>query len=222
MKTLDLSHPHRRAHFDHFRALANPHFGITANVDVTDFLEHLRQSAGWRFTPCVVYLITRAALSVAAFTYRIRGEEVVIHDNLRPSYAVPTRHAGVFSFCTVPFRKDPSEFHLAATETEKRMFDAPSFSDEPGADDYLFLSAFPWVSFTSVQHAMPAGDRSDSVPRIAWGKYFRQGDRILLPLAVQAHHAVVDGSDLGAFYREIENLLKKTEKIFTDQTGRLP
>ena len=48
------------------------------------------------------------------------------------------------------------------------------FEDEEGRDDFLFLSAIPWISFTSFSHAMhytPA----DSVPRITWGKSFKEG-----------------------------------------------
>ncbi|MFT6486301.1 MAG: chloramphenicol O-acetyltransferase type A [Neolewinella sp.] len=35
-----------------------------------------------------------------------------------------------------------------------------------------------------------------------------------MPLAVQAHHAVVDGSDLGRYYERIQLLLNKSEEIF--------
>lgn len=93
------------------------------------------------------------------------------------------------------------------------METAPSFEDEEGADNYLFLSAFPWASFTSITHAMHHHP-GDSVPRITWGKYFKQGDRVLMPLGVQAHHAIVDGSDLGKYYQKIQRLLNQSEEIF--------
>lgn len=214
--------PHRQAHFAHFNAMANPHFGITAEVDITEFLALVRRSPTLRFTPAIVYLITRAAMEVQAFKWRIRGckgaddgaVEVVEHANLRPSFAVPTAKSSAFSFCTVVYDKDPLAFHTAAEAMMERMKTAPSFKDEPGADDYLFLSTFPWASFTSVTHAMPAGDQSDSVPRIVWGKYFKREEKTLMPLAVQAHHAVVDGSDLGRYFQVIQQLLKKSEEIF--------
>jgi chloramphenicol O-acetyltransferase type A len=214
--------PHRQKHFAHFHGLANPHFGVTVEVDVTVFLALVRRSPTLRFTPAIVYLITRAALEVEAMRWRIRrcaGEdgkavEVVAHDNLRPSFAVPTANSSAFSFCTVPYLTDPVAFHASAEATMERMKTDPSFEDEPGADDYLFLSSFPWASFTSVTHAMPAGDKSDSVPRIVWGKYFQRDGKTLMPLAVQAHHAVVDGSDLGRYFQQIQRLLKKSDKIF--------
>jgi len=35
-----------------------------------------------------------------------------------------------------------------------------------------------------------------------------------MPLVAQAHHALVEGSDLGRYYQRIQQLLKKSEEIF--------
>ena len=215
MRTFTFTHPHRRAHFNHFRAMANPHFGVTVDVDVTELRRVARASPTLRFTPAVVYLVTRAALEVRPLRWRIRGEEIVEHGNLRPSWAVPTQVKGAFSFCTVTYDADPVAFHAAAVEETARMQEQPSFEDEPGADDYLFLSSFPWATFTSITHAMP-GPPGDSVPRLVWGKHYERDGKTWMPLAVQAHHAVVDGSDLGAYYGVMKRLLGEVDKIFSD------
>ena len=137
-----------------------------------------------------------------------------MHENLRPSFAVPTAGSSAFSFCTVTYDEDPVVFHEAADSMMERMKHNPSFEDEPGADDFLFLSTFPWASFTHVTHAMPGASSGDSVPRIVWGKYHKVSDKVMMPLAVQAHHAVVDGSDLGHYYKRIQLLLNKSDEIF--------
>ena len=79
----------------------------------------------------------------------------------------------------------------------------PSLEDQPGRDDYLFLSAIPWVSFTSIQHAMHFHPH-DSVPRISWGKFFEQNGKILMPVSIQAHHALVDGRHMGAYFETLQ------------------
>lgn len=206
---------HRQKHFDHFRKMSNPHFGITANVDITDFLDYVRNSPTLRFTPAIVYLIGRAAMETPSFRWRIRGAEVVEHDVLQPSFAVPTADSSAFSFCTVSWEENPVAFHRQAEDQMRRMKTDPSFEDEPGQDNYLYLSAFPWASFTSVTHAMDYVD-GDCIPRITWGKYFRQEGKAMMPLAVQAHHALVDGSELGTYFRRIQHLLNDSDKIFTD------
>lgn len=222
MKTIQFD-AHRQQHFNHFNGLASPHFGVTVNVDITELLDVVRRSPTLRFTPAIVYLITRTALEVQPFRWRIRGckaedeeskVEVVEHETLRPSWAVPTKVSSAFSFCTVGYDPDPLVFHQAAVAKMEQMKTSPTFTDEQGADDYLFLSTFPWASFTSVTHAMPLGTKADSVPRIVWGKYFHQGDKALMPLAVQGHHAVVDGSDLGRYFQLMQQYLKKSATIF--------
>ncbi|SEQ64131.1 CatA-like O-acetyltransferase [Neolewinella agarilytica] len=213
MKKISFEDPHRRLHFDFFRNMDSPHFGITADVDITIFLDCVRRSPGLRFTPAIVYLITQTALEISPFCWRIRGEEVVAHDNLKPSFTVPTAASSVFSFCTVPYLQDPTDFHTLAEETIEAMKENPSFEDEPGADDYLFLSAFPWASFTSITHAMNHSP-ADSIPRITWGKYYKRDQKVFLPLGVQAHHALVDGSDIGRYYQLLEQKLKDSENIF--------
>lgn len=215
MKKITFPDDHRKRHFAFFSNMDNPHFGITANVDITDFLDIVRKSPELRFTPAMVYLIGRVATEVEPFRWRIRGEDVVAHDVLQPSFAVPTKHSHAFSFCTVPWQQDPLAFHQDAVAKMEAMANEPSFEDEEGQDNYLFLSAFPWASFTSVTHAMDT-QRGDSVPRITWGKYFKEGDKTVMPLAVQAHHALVDGSDLGKYYQQMQRLLHKSTEIFAD------
>jgi chloramphenicol O-acetyltransferase type A len=91
----------------------------------------------------------------------------------------------------------------------QRRQSEPSFEDEPGRDDFLFLSAMPWVSFTGVQHAMHLTP-ADSVPRIVWGKYYQQEGRTFLPVSVQVHHALVNGLEIGRFFAFLEEKFQKT------------
>lgn len=213
MKSITFPDTHRQKHFEHFRKMDRPHFGITADVEITEFLDCVRMSPSLRFTPAIVYLIGRTAMEVLPFRWRLRGEEVIEHDSLQPSFAVPTAESSAFSFCTVQWQQDPWLFHQHTESRMEAMMKAPSFEDAPGEDNYLFLSAFPWASFTSVTHAMDHSP-GDSIPRITWGKYYKRDGKAFMPLAVQAHHALVDGSDLGRYYQKIQQLLRQSEKIF--------
>jgi len=137
----------------------------------------------------------------------------VEHEAVHPSFTVYTEVADVFSFCTVNYTKHAGAFIKNAVEISEEMRLNPSLEDEPGRDDYLFLSAIPWVSFTSIQHAIPLNP-SDSVPRISWGKFFKANDKVFMPLAVQAHHAVVDGRHTGQFFERIQEIANHPEAYF--------
>ncbi|MBP7321279.1 MAG: chloramphenicol acetyltransferase, partial [Lachnospiraceae bacterium] len=45
---------------------------------------------------------------------------------------------------------------------------------------------------------------ADSNPRITWGKYHEVNGRIMIPVSILAHHALVDGLHIGNFYKKIE------------------
>lgn len=73
-------------------------------------------------------------------------------------------------------------------------------------DDLLYMTAIPWVSFTSFQHTIQL-QPADSIPRFVWGKFFEEGELLKMPLSVQAHHALMDGVHVGKLYAEVQDYL---------------
>ncbi|MEL6924543.1 MAG: CatA-like O-acetyltransferase, partial [Bacteroidota bacterium] len=205
MKTIHFTDPHRRRHFEFFNRMDQPHFGVTMNLDVTKWMRYLKSNQ-LPFTPTMVYNIAFTANQIPAFRYRIRGQVVVEHEVVHPSFTVKTDVSEVFSFCTVEYAEKYEIFKARALDRMEAMRVDPSFEDEPGRDDYLFLSAAPWVSFTSVQHAMHYSP-ADSVPRIVWGKIFEEGSQLKMPFSITAHHAVVDGMHVGQYVELIQSVL---------------
>ena len=212
MQLITFNDPHRQKHFEFFNAMDQPHFSLTANVDISTLLPYLKEQ-GISFTPAIVYLITRTGNEIPAFRWRIRGEAVVEHAYAHPSFTVLTEVSDVFSFCYVEYAPDAMDFVSRAKAAIQRMQVEPEMEDDPDRDDYFFLSSIPWVSFTNIQHAMHYSP-ADSVPRITWGRYFRQGDQVLMPLSVQAHHAVVDGQDVGRYFNRIQELMNDPSPVF--------
>jgi chloramphenicol O-acetyltransferase type A len=184
--------------------MASPHFNLCAPVDISSFLSHIK-TEGLPFSSCIVYAIAKTANAIPQFRWRIRKDKVIEHELVHPSFSVPCREEDVFSFCEVPYQDHLPSFLETADQKIRERFDEPIFEDEAGRDDYLFLSAIPWVSFSSLQHAMPMP--ADSVPRISWGKYYELGEKVLMPLSIQAHHAIVDGKHTGQFFHTLQALL---------------
>ena len=210
MKKIVFDQPHRKKHFEFFNGMNHPHFNICANIDVSSFLDHVKGN-GLPLTYCLVHAIASVANNIKEIRWRIRDGEVVEHQAVHPSFTVPNEQTDVFSFCTVPYDADRKAFLQSAEVVRERMKTDPSIEDEPGRDDYLFLSAIPWVSFTSMQHAMSYHPH-DSVPRISWGKFFEQQGNTLMPLSVQAHHALVDGRHMGKYFEDIQEYINNTIK----------
>jgi chloramphenicol O-acetyltransferase type A len=214
MREINFKNPHRQKHFEFFNSMNHPHFNITANVDITHLLPYLKKNK-LPITPSIVYLVSRVANEISEFKWRIREGKVVEHNTVQPSFTVFTDVADVFSFCTVKYEKEAKVFIQKAFEKSEKMKKDPSFEDEIGRDDFLFLSSIPWVSFTSFKHAMRFHP-SDSVPRIVWGKFFESNGRMQMPLSVQVHHAVVDGRHVGYYFQKIEEVANAPEIYFGD------
>lgn len=206
MRVLDLETWPRRRHFELFRGMDYPHFGLCAEVDISSFQPAVR-AKGLSFTIAAAYVLARAANETPEFRLRIRGDQVVEHEVVHPSFVVINEQE-LFSFCTVPYRSDLVEFHSLARERMAQAQANPVLSDEPGQDDLLFMTSMPWVSFTSLSHPIHMHP-VDSVPRIAWGKFFTREGRTWMPVAVQAHHALMDGLHAGHYYQRVQQLFDR-------------
>lgn len=204
MRVVDLRTWPRRDHFAKFGAFRYPHFSMCAPVDVTAFGPAVRH-AGASLTAAVVYLISKVANEIPEFRYRIRGDAVIEHDTVHPSITVLLAES-LFGFAQFDYCEPFTAF---APQVAARMAQArqePTLSDAPGRDDLLFMSAIPWVSFTSFSHPMPTLP-ADSIPRFAWGKIYEEGSRRRMPLGVQGHHGLMDGWHVGCFYERAQALL---------------
>lgn len=210
MRTIDLQTWSRREHFKFFNSFDHPHFGLCANVDLTQFLAYIKQN-GISFSVAIVYLITRTANAIPEFRYRIRPGAVIEHELVHPSYTILIKD-DLFSFCTLEYMENFPAFAGKAVGQIAFTKEHPALEDTPGNDDLLFMTALPWVSFTSFMHPMNL-QPADSVPRFAWGKYFEEGGVIKMPLGVQAHHALMDGIHVGRYYEQIQESLYHPELV---------
>ena len=192
-----------------YRAMGAPHLGITADVEVTRLVERCAKENRSLFA-ATMHILVGAANHIPQLRQRIHtedGEDVVVeHDTVHPAFTVAVE-GGLFNFATVPFTTDPRAFAstVAAASTSQR--NNPVLRPfEDIRDDVLYMSCLPWMHFSSMTHPVHT-DRPDSVPRIAWGRYTRSGDTVTLPVSIQVHHALVDGSHLGAFFSKVQGHL---------------
>ena len=210
MRTIDMQTWSRREHFEKFKAFDHPHFGMGANVDLTRFYPLLKRR-GYSVTIGIAYVLSRAANAIPEFRFRIREGVVIEHEVVHPSITLLTGE-DLFSFCTMEYIEGFPEFASRAAEQMAYTKAHPTLKDEPGRDDFLFMTVIPWVSFTSFRHPMQLHP-ADSVPRFAWGKFFEEGGHLKVPLDVQGHHALMDGVHMGRFFSEVQDYLDHPDFI---------
>jgi chloramphenicol O-acetyltransferase type A len=179
-------------------------------MDLTNFLPAII-SAKISFTAVIMYLVARTANSIPEFRQRVREGNPIEHVVVHPSATILTKDE-LFTFCTVEYQADFKKFARITEEEISRVKSTPSLEEKFLDDNMLFMTSIPWVSFTSFMHPIRLNP-ADSVPRFAWGKYFKEGEKIKMPLSVQGHHAVMDGIHAARFYDQIQTLLDHPQKF---------
>ena len=209
MRTIDIQTWPRREHYELFSAYGYPHWGICANVDITRFYSAVKEG-GYSITIAIIYLITRTSNAIPEFRYRIRDDQVIEHEVVKPGFTILADEEA-FTFCFVDYVEEFASFAKTAAEKIAYVKDNPWVRQLPG-DDVLYMTAIPWVSFTGFLHPMRL-QPEDSIPRFAWGKFFDEGGLLKMPLGVQGHHALLDGIHVGKFYTILQDYLSNPEKI---------
>ncbi|MDL2299662.1 chloramphenicol acetyltransferase [Bacteroides sp. OttesenSCG-928-E20] len=199
-KLIDKSSWNRKEHFEHFSAFDDPFFGVTVNVDCTNIYRQAKEK-GVSFSLLLLHRVITAACKVEEFRYRIEGDTIVCYDSLVPEATV-ARADHTFSFASFEYDTDEDVFiQKAKAEIERLQHTTGLNKSGVFRPNAIHYSAVPWFAFTDMKH--PTNMRSgDSVPKISTGKYFREGERMLIPISITCHHGLMDGYHVNRFIEE--------------------
>lgn len=208
--TLDLSRWPRRQAFDHFRRFEQPFFSVCTRLDVARLEARVRAQQRGSLTLACYFIALQLAQRIEAFRYRLAGDQVLVHPSLDASTAL-LRDDGGLGFATLQRHDDFATFAAAAGARIQaaRAGQAP-FGHSGDELALIYFTSLPWIHFTSFSHAR-AGDLGDSIPRLAFGRIDSEGERRWMPLAIDVHHALMDGAQVGAFAQQFEAALVEPE-----------
>lgn len=208
-KYIDIESWPRKAQYKLFKQMDYPHFNICANVDITEMYSYVKAN-NISFFRAMIFLTSKIANNIKEFKYRMEDNKVVEYDFIHPAFTFLTQPE-VFSFCNVEYIDDFQCFLDKVDEKIEQLNGKVDIEDESNRNDRVFLTSMPWVSFTSVTHPINLSP-SDSIPRIAWGKYFEENGKLKLPLSVQVNHALMDGLHVGRYFSLLQDSLDDPSK----------
>ena len=192
----------RRDLFRLFMEYDAPSFNICAELDATRLLDFAR-ARRLSFFVAYHYLSTKVANELEPFRYRLRGGRVLVHERVDAG-AVLLLADESFTFVYFDFTEDFGAFHESAVAiVERARTEPPSLDARAERDDLIYHSVIPWVSFTSISHARDSR-RQNGIPKIAFGKYREAGGRVLMPVSVEVHHALMDGLHVGRYFERLQ------------------
>ncbi len=198
----------RREHIAFFRDYEDPTVNITTVVACPDFVTKAKVHNVPPFA-ALLFAIAEASLSVENFRWRLDDGEAVEIKQLKTGHTVLDKNNNL-NFSAIEHSNDFETFvgryiadrEIAHAATSLRL-------SEPQDRDHLYVTCTPWLFFTAFEHPIARyGDAS--IPNIAVGQFRFEDGSVCFPLAVQAHHGLVDGL-------HIHQLIEK----ITDRVGAL-
>ena len=197
---IDMNTDPRRAQYAFFRNVSNPWFGLTVQLDITDFLQATK---GEPFFHSFLYVVTRAFNAVPELRRRFLPDGTVVeYDRCSPSYTA-SKPDHTFAFCLVDCETESrAEFVAESIRRQEVAVCTEELEDEGDVLEHFFVSSLPWISYTQV--TVPSGPDGECNPRFEWGKYYEQSGRILLPFTIFVHHALADGWHVSQFFERLK------------------
>ncbi len=147
----------------------------------------------------------QAINAVNEFKQRILNGRVVQYDVV---------HAGVIillpdnniRFGMYEHDVDFAVFEANALKVKQNILATRQTDPRSQEQDVIHFSVVPWISFTSVSH--PRGlNKTESIPKITLGKFFKSGERMMLPVSVEVNHCLMDGYHVGLFAQHLEQAI---------------
>ncbi|MCD6447159.1 MAG: chloramphenicol acetyltransferase [Candidatus Marinimicrobia bacterium] len=201
---IDINTWDRKGPFQHFLKYSDPYFGICTNVDCTKAYARAKEM-DVSFFLYYFYLSLDAANAMPEFRTRLENDKPVIYDKISGSPTV-LRDDGGLGFAMLEYENTFEDFLKKAEPELKRVKTTPKLDTSKDCAETIYYSILPWIKFTSVKHPVDLPN-TEGVPILTFGKTFKEGKRLMMPLGVHAHHALMDGTHVARFVESFQNRL---------------
>ncbi|MGC4041843.1 MAG: chloramphenicol acetyltransferase [Flavobacterium sp.] len=208
MKIIDVQSWNRKEHFEFFSKMASPYFGIVTEVDCTKAYETCKEK-NLSFFAYYLHKSMVAVNAVEELKYRIVDDAVVAFDTIHAGSTIG-REDGTFGFIFVNFTPDFDAFNkeLQQEILEVKNSTGLRLNNDDIKKSLIRHSTIPWNPFSGLLHPTNL-DKTESVPKITFGKFSIREGRKYLPVSIEAHHGLVDGFHISKYLAEFQLQLNK-------------
>ena len=206
---LDLATWSRKELFDFFIDYSHPYFNVCARVDITALVAFVRKRSDLRISVALHYFSLRLANEIEPFRYRLKDKDVYVYDVVHGGTTVLMPNE-TFIYAYFDYQPEFEQFARGMTKAVDEVRSGSGALKPTMRDDVMYHTTLPWMSFTSFAHARNKG-RGESIPRIVFGKFEEDNSRLMLPISVEVHHALMDGIHVGRFFTDFEQAAAATE-----------
>lgn len=195
----------RREKYEFFCAADQPFYNLGYRLDVTNAYSFAKKN-GVSFYMVLTYLVTKAINSVEAFRCARLDGQIVLFDELMPSFTDLKPGSDSFHIVTMPAGDDILAF---CREAKRRSLAQDCFIDPSmEGQNLIYISCVPWLDITAMSHERKF-DPDDAIPRIAWGRFVDDGSgRKELGMTLELNHRFIDGYHVGQFNAKLCRFLE--------------
>lgn len=208
MKIIEIDTWKRKEHFEFFKNLDEPFFGIVTEVDCTNAYQYTK-NLNISFFAFYLHKSLIAVNQIDEFKYRIKNGDVVVFDKIDASPTIG-REDGTFAFSFVKYNLEFDLFNFSLLKEIEVVKHSKGLRAENDAEriDVIHYSSIPWIKFTGLTHARNF-KYQDSCPKITFGKTYYDNNKLKMPVSINAHHGFIDGLHVGYFLELYQKLLNE-------------
>lgn len=207
LQKIDLATWPRREVFTFFSQMSNPFYMVSFKQEVTNLVKYCKESQ-LSFYYALIYLTCQAMNEIENFRYFLKDEEVYVYSKRIPSFTDLKKGSDQFHIVTMDLKADLRDFCQQAKVQSSQQ---STFIEPYAEGNLIYYSCLPWIDLTALTNERDLANpkaKDDNIPRISWGKYSKNQDKIELVISLEVNHRFVDGLHVGRFAEKLTQMLE--------------
>lgn len=197
----------RKEYFNHYFSDVPCTYSMTVDIDISKLKKY-----NVKLYPTMLYLLTSIINQHEEFRTALDDQgRVGIFNEMYPCYTVFHKESETFCDIWTEFNGSYDVFCSNYNEDIEKYGSMKGIRVKPSMPNNTFsVSMIPWATFTGFNLNLKNGYEY-LLPIFTIGKYYEKDNKVLLPLAIQVHHAVCDGFHVTRFINKLQNLVDRFE-----------
>ncbi|BCJ99954.1 type A chloramphenicol O-acetyltransferase [Anaerocolumna chitinilytica] len=203
---IDIEKWNRKEHYLHYIQNVRCTYSLTTNIDITLLKKELKRE-NKKIYPALIYMIATAVNYHKEFRMDYDSDgRLGYWSEVNPSFTVFNEKSQTFSSIWTEYDSCFTTFYDNCVHDIDNYANSTLMTPKPDMPKNVFtISSIPWIDFTSFN--LNVHNEGYYLPPIfTIGKFIYEKEKILMPIAIQVHHAVCDGFHVGIFIDSLKKL----------------
>jgi Chloramphenicol O-acetyltransferase len=196
----------RKSHYEHYRNNVQCSYSLTVDIDVSNLLVRIKER-GKKTYPAQIYMLATIVNQFPEFRMTINEKHRLGYwDVIDPMYTILNMDKETFSAVWTKYDCCFEKFYQAYLQDTAQFASGGLFPQDYVPPNTFNVSSVPWLDFTAFNINV-FSDGNYLLPIFTIGKYKKENNRTLMPLAIQCNHAICDGYHVGKFVEALREMV---------------